>query len=493
MAILISMRKTILLTTALLVVEWTLFKLAYPYPDFILDSYYYIGAARDHLDINIWPIGYSKFLWLFHQMTHSDTALVSFQFFFLEAAALYLYLTITNRLQLGKGSRVFIYLLFFCNPMIFYFSNCVLSDTIFAGLSLIWFTELLRSIWKPLPFWRLWIQALCIGIAFTFRYQALYYPLITAAALILSKMPVWKKVAGTVIPLVFMIPFIIFSKRAGEKVTGAPIYSFLSGWQLANNALYMRGEIDIDTTHFPNAATAQLDSMSRVFFRHQHDGFQEYLHGFVGNFFIQTPYGPLKMYMGRHYSKDDGLAAWGKANIPFGQYGSYLIRNHPFAYFTYYLLPNSKSYFVPPLSDIQEYNYGKDSISETAQKWFDYPKPVVHVISHDLQFYLVGIFSLFFLGLNVFFAIQYTRYRMIVKKMGLRGDLYRPFMFAAIFFILNAIFTIVANGPCLRYQIVPLLVFVLFSCMLVDALENLKRLSQAAAKPQAQALEVEAS
>jgi hypothetical protein len=306
-------------------------------------------------------------------------------------------------------------------------------------------------------------------------------------------MPIWKKAAGTVMPLLFIIPFIIFSKRAGEKMTGVPIYSFLSGWQLANNALYMRGEIDVDTTHFPSKSSAELDSLSRIFFRYQKPYFQDFLHDYVGNFFIQTNYGPLKMYWRKNYPTAGELPTWGKLNVPFGEYGSYLIRTHPFGYFFHYLLPNSKSYFVPPLSDIRVYNYGHDSIWKPGQLWFDYPKPVVHAFSYDFQYYVLAIFPLLFLGLNVFFAVQYTRYRMTVKKTGLRGDLYRPFIFAAVFLLLNAAFTILANGPCLRYEWTPLLIFVVFSCMLVDALENLKRLSQAAAKPQAQALAVEAS
>jgi hypothetical protein len=45
-----------LLTTVILL---TVFKLIYPYPNMVLDSYYYILAAISHADVNAWAIGYS--------------------------------------------------------------------------------------------------------------------------------------------------------------------------------------------------------------------------------------------------------------------------------------------------------------------------------------------------------------------------------------------------------------------------------------------------
>src|SRR5580692_2413497 len=88
------------------IVQIFLFKLAYPFPDFISDSYNYIESAALHLNVNLWPIGYAKFLWLFHQITYSDTALVCFQYFFLEATLLYFFfsfLYLYNPSRLGAN------------------------------------------------------------------------------------------------------------------------------------------------------------------------------------------------------------------------------------------------------------------------------------------------------------------------------------------------------------------------------------------------------
>src|SRR5450631_4302573 len=77
------------LCICLSIVLFVIFKIFYPYPDFFGDSYSYIYAAKEKLNINIWPIGYSKFLEVFHAITHSDLALVGFQYFSMQIAIIH--------------------------------------------------------------------------------------------------------------------------------------------------------------------------------------------------------------------------------------------------------------------------------------------------------------------------------------------------------------------------------------------------------------------
>ena len=51
-----------LLMLGMILLQFIVFKLLYPFPDFFSDSYSYMEAAALHMDVNIWPIGYSKFL-----------------------------------------------------------------------------------------------------------------------------------------------------------------------------------------------------------------------------------------------------------------------------------------------------------------------------------------------------------------------------------------------------------------------------------------------
>src|SRR5712691_5342017 len=71
-----------------------LFKMLYPYPNLVMDSYYYIRAAATNADVNAWPIGYSKFLQLVGLFTHSPMVLVCLQYLFLELSLLILFFTL---------------------------------------------------------------------------------------------------------------------------------------------------------------------------------------------------------------------------------------------------------------------------------------------------------------------------------------------------------------------------------------------------------------
>src|SRR5579864_4394965 len=87
-------RITLLAGMGVSILLYSVFKLFYPYPDFFGDSYSYIYAAVHHLDINIWPIGYSKFLSAFHAITPSSRWLVAFQYFSMQIALLHFFFTL---------------------------------------------------------------------------------------------------------------------------------------------------------------------------------------------------------------------------------------------------------------------------------------------------------------------------------------------------------------------------------------------------------------
>src|SRR5882757_2231359 len=88
------------------VLQFIIFKILYPFPDFFSDSYSYIYAAQANLDVSIWPIGYSKFLAAFHMLTHSDTALIAFQYFFYELSALYFFFSLLYFYKPVKANEI---------------------------------------------------------------------------------------------------------------------------------------------------------------------------------------------------------------------------------------------------------------------------------------------------------------------------------------------------------------------------------------------------
>jgi len=466
-----------LLILFLVLVQFIIFKVLYPFPDFFSDSYSYIDAAYRHLDVNIWPIGYSKFLLLFHWFTRSATALNLFQYLFLEVSCLYFYHTIVYFFPTGKYTRSIMCLFLFFNPLNLYLANYVTSDAIFIGLSVIWLTQLLWIIHRP-HLHQIIIQSLVFFIAFTFRYNALYYPIITGAAFLLSRHKTAWKVAGVLTGPLLIIPFIIFSSFAAKKMTGtAQFPPILGGWQWGNNALYMRGFIEEDSAIFPTRETARLDQIARHYFN-QPSRPQDQLSSYVANFFIRQPDAPLKQYMQEVYghTKNYGdVDQWGKVAPVFGQYGLFLIKRHPLAYARYYLLVNSKNYILPPLEKLEVYNLGSSFVAPIAAYWFGFESQKIKVVSWTFQGVLLFMYTALFAVLNLYYAIAislFLRYRSQIKAPRSYNYI---IVIISTFLLLNFAFSVFANIIVIRYQVFPMIILLVFTMLLTDQLEGILR------------------
>lgn len=449
------------------------FKQLYPFPDFFSDSYAYISAAIHHMDVNIWPIGYSKFLRLFDWFTRSGSALVYFQYLAFALSGLFFYLTVTYFYPTGRMTRSLLCLFLFFDPLFLYVANYVTSDILFISMSTLWLSLLIWILQRP-NIWQVVMQALLMFIMFTFRYNAMIYPIIAAGVLLASKQKVWVRTFGILLGPVLIIPFILWSSYAAKIMTGtAQFPPILGGWQWGNNALYMRGFIEEDSTSFPTPQTAELDRIARKFFgsvRRPQDDLADY----VANYFIRQGDAPLKVYLDKHYhgvAYTETVADWGKAATVFDQYGKFLIRRHPAAFARYYLLVNAKNYFVPPLEKLKIYNTGKNEIWVTGQYWFHYPTRQLWCISHTLQGRVLAIFPWFFLILNLYYFISLLSF---IRRCGLTSTprtVQFTLLAILVFVVMNAVFSIFANIIVIRYQIFPMLVFLTFSMLQMDYVE----------------------
>jgi len=462
-----------LLMMVLLITQFIIFKLLYPFPDFFSDSYSYIEAALRNLDVNIWPIGYSRFLQVFHWFTHSATTLNLFQYMFLEVSALYFYHTLVYFYPTGKNTRMILCLFLFFNPLNLYVSNYVSSDAIFIALSLIWLTQIIWIIQRP-HLYQIPVQAVVFLIAFTFRYNAMFYPLIAAVAFIISKQKIWIKLVGIVSGPILIIPFIIFSSNAAKKMTGtAQFPPILGGWQWGNNALYMRGFIEEDSTAFPTPETAELDRIARRYFSHPSRP-QDQLASYVANFFIRQPEAPLKQYMGREFKIDPTYASeeqWGKVAPVFEQYGLFLIKRHPLAFARYYLLINTKNYFLPPLEKLEIYNLGMNEMWPIGAYWFGYPSLKVTSVSKTLQGTILMVYTALFAILNLYFTIALFLYvRRGAWKKSTKIFNYSIALVTG-FLLLNFVFSVFANIIVIRYQVYPMILLLTFMMLLTDQVE----------------------
>ncbi|NLR66538.1 hypothetical protein HGH92_19670 [Chitinophaga varians] len=456
-----------------ILVQLVIFKVLYPYGDFFSDSYSYIYAAILKQEVNLWPIGYTVFLRLFHVISHSDTALVAFQYILAQCAALYLFFTVSYWLQPGEQTRKVIFYVLLFNPLILYICNYISSDGLFLALSLIWFAQLLWLIYRPS--WLLLLaHAIIIAIAFTVRYNAMYYPLITALVLLRCRQKISFKLVGIIAPLVLIAGFIKFTEQATRKVTGTAQFSVFGGWQMANNALYMFPYLK-DYPEPPAGCEAFHKEVVH-FFRDIVPKGGAIPSPIDGAVYLKHPQAPLKKYMEMTYGpKDDstgGIQSWGSVSPVYGKYGSYMIRQHPFYFARYFLLPNTLNYFVPPLEKLSEYNLGSYHVSGTAVYWFHYPsKELSSVASINAQKallfffpFIFGLLNLAFLGLIVKWAVSATRK---AADRPYRDSLLLVF----VTLLVNAGFGILASPIVFRYQVFPMILCFLFISVLIDKLK----------------------
>lgn len=458
-------RKYFLLALGGPIVQFTVFKFFYPFPDFFGDSYSYIYAAQERLDISIWPIGYSKFLMLFHWFTHSDLALVSFQYLLIELSAIYFFFSVVHIFRLSRTPRNVLFIFLFFNPLFLYLANYVNSDPLFAAFSFLWFTELIWIISRPQIF-HIFTQGILFFLCFTIRNNAYYYPLITIFAFGLSRQNIWFILSGCIIGPFLVLPFIFYTRSVAKQMTGTAQYSLFTGWQLANNALYAYDHMKVDSGTFQTNDLRELDHLSKNYVRSIPVGFpyRRYLNNYVGNYFIRQPESPLKVFMRKHNNITDeqsNIAAWGRSAPVFNDYGMYLIKKYPLAVFKYFLLPNTKNYFLPPLEKLEVYNLGQDDVPLIVQDWFDLKTPDIPTLSKRAQHYVLAVFPIFFCMFNVYLVINGLWLLITRSKIDKTDVLTSGLILASVFLIANFLFSVMATLNVLRYQFFPMIICLL--------------------------------
>ncbi|MBO9730206.1 MAG: hypothetical protein J7623_16320 [Chitinophaga sp.] len=450
------------------IIQLIIFKLCYPFADFFSDSYSYIFAAAARLDVNIWPIGYSKFLWLFHQLTHSDTAVVAFQYLFGQLIALYFFFTLLYFYTPGKQISHIIFGSLFFNPLLLYLSNYISSDALFLALSLLWATQLLWMIHRPRPI-QIFVHALLIAALFTIRYNALFYPIISAIALLMSKRAVVWKLAGIGLPLVLILLFINYTKNSAYQLTGHRQFSIFGGWQMANNALYMYPYITEEGT--PPPGCQDFDQEVKRFFGKYHEKAKT-ISPRDGAFYIKFPQAPLKQYLTNHFSVEEdathGVAAWGSVSPIYGRYGKFLILRHPIAFSQHFLLPNAINYCFPPLEKLEIYNLGNIEVYPLAAQWFHYRDTHVTAISPNIQGAILLLFPGIFFVLNICFIWVLVIW---IKNRQNESLFNRSLLLVTLLLFTNAGFSILASPIVFRYQVFPMILCLSFSLLIAEKLK----------------------
>lgn len=436
----------------------TIFKILYPYPNLVMDSYYYIRAAANNADVNAWPIGYSKFLQLVGIFTHSPLVLVCLQYLFLEFSLLVLFFTIRFFFNLGNIPSNILFIFFFANPLFLYTGNLIMADCLFNGLSILWIIQLLWIIYRPRPY-MIFTHALLLIITFTVRYNALYYPIVAALAFLLSRQPLKLKLAGIILPIVLVIGFIIYTSHKMETYCGVRQFSAFGGWKLANDALYMYAHIHPDKSDTVPAKFRMVDRYVRRYFEITHEqGDLMAPDVFHGSPFMFS--GPLMYYMISKYGLDTAVfidfRKWSRMGPLYTQYGSYLARKYPTAFARWFLWPNVKRYALPPQEiymTITPFFLRPDELGPEATSWFGLTTLMVKPAYINMRLQISSFYPILFGLIHVCFILSLLGFTLS-RGWHIVGKPYRYCLLAMLFFwFCDLGFSLTAAAIVMRYQI----------------------------------------
>lgn len=463
-------RRLLFWVTVSIAVQFAVFKFLYPFPNFMPpDSNSYMEAAWNNQIINMWAIGYSKFLRFISSFTNSHFALVLLQYILLQVSILYLLFTI--RYLLSPAKWVFLVLLFAVtiNPLVFHISNFVSTDALFTALSVTWFTQLLWILYgasKRL----LVIHAFILLFAFMVRYNALYYPFISMIIIAFTDLPLKAKVgsAGLIIGLLAL--FIGRTEYAYYKLTGKAQYSAFGGWQMASNALYGYAHTkQLPVNNVPKrfqplhaVVNRHMDSISRLPYRPDLDVAIYYLWDFKS---------PLRVYMSKQWRKDtasDFFKKWASLAPLYSDYGKYLIRKHPVEFLKYYAWPNTVKYYAPPTKFMGIYNMGQDSVEQIAASWFGWKNKSLPTHFKGKKINITEGFTIVSGIINFVLVISLLSF-VFLSGFAKSSFLTRRILWLTVLvWFCNMIFSVFAAPIELRYQLFPIFITFCFMLLLVS-------------------------
>jgi hypothetical protein len=477
-------RRFLYLAAAAIALQFSIFKYLYPFASYIHgDSFSYIDAADQNLTINTYLIGYSKFLRLISIFAKPDIVLVAIQYLIIQCSALFLLFTIFYFYKAGRIIQTVLIAFMVFNPLFLHLANLISSDGLFLALSCTWLALLIWIIHRPSNKIIIW-HAIVLGVAFSVRYNALIYPFIAGLAFSLSTLPLKKKIIGIGLGLSLCGLFVGFTMLQYKKLTGYWQYSPFSGWQLANNAMYMYKHIDSADRKPVPVKFKELDDMIWKFLDQRRrlnamafpPEFNE-----ASTEYMWSPDEPLMNYRNDLFKKKDTAAKelkkWASMGPLYKSYGSYMIRQYPWQYIWYFARFNARKYYAPPVEFLQHYNSGKTWVTPKTVKWFGYKNQFVkfrmgNAKTWVLDFYpiLSGIINVIIIfGLLYYTILKGWQYNQVFNK---------TIILAGAVWLVNAGFTIFVSSAALRFQSFPVLLTTTFACLLVDWMVQLMKAMQ---------------
>lgn len=465
-------RRLLLIVVFVMIVSFSWLKILYPYPNFMPpDSNSYIEAANSNQFINIWAIGYSKFLRLVSSITKSHFILVLLQYLLLQASVICFMFTVRYLFSPGKWSFRVLMLVTVLNPLIVHISNFVSSDALFTTLSVVWFTQLLWILHKP-ELKLLGLHAFIILLAFMVRYTGLYYPFISFLVILFSQTSKNLKIFGIAIIGLFLGIFIGRTQYEYYKKTGTVQFSAFGGWQIAANALYgyafskqdLPENVPMRFSTFQKLVNRHMDSLNSFppFLRPDKEVAVYYLWDFKS---------PLRVHMDNSFRVDtttEYFRKWASIAPFYASYGRYIIRHHPKEFVQYYLWPNFIKYYAPPPKFMGAYNMENGTVSPVVATWFGWKDNKLPSLLKDRKIFLTQPFSVLFAVANVSFVLGLVSFLILGGLQEAHFTSRRIIWLGLFVWFANMAFSVFAAPIEMRYQLFPFIITVTFGWFMLE-------------------------
>jgi len=461
----------LLYSVGLLALHYILLRIFYPHTIVIGDGHHYIRVAMNNIEISGWPIGYSKLLEGIHLFTKDDWAIGLLQYIVLEGAVIYFYFTLRYLLRPGKwvSGCILFFLLF--NPFVLFISNYVLSDGLFAAFTVLWFTATLRYTYNARPL-HMYLMVIFFFLAYTMRYYAMFYPLISVPLIVISRTRWWVKLTGVALGVFLLLGFRAYTISLFQRSIGQRTFSPLSGWRLAGNALIMYRHLPAEV-RAADVPPPELSALHQLVLRDlavmpPPEIVSDRL---LTNYFTFQPSSPLSQYCNVFFGDfvtTEEVRRWTSVGQLYKDYGLYLIRQHPIEYGRYYVLQGIDWYFHPRVDITNIFPEGGVPILEETKKWFHYPGNWASCSNG--RFYSITYFPVVVTMLNGLFLLAIAGY-FFSGCFRTAGPVYnKVVILAVVFWIADFLFIILTTPYLLRYAISGMIFNTAFVPLLLERL-----------------------
>ncbi|OJU75889.1 MAG: hypothetical protein BGO09_13760 [Bacteroidetes bacterium 47-18] len=465
------------------IILYFVFRSLFPNGEYISDSHGYLVSANQHHKVAFRPVGYSNFLNFMGFKGGPEGTLIGFQYLIMTFSSLLLYFTLAYFYPVrNRVVQTLTYLLICFNLMNFFIANFILSDGLFTALTVLIFV-LLLWIHNTGRWVYLLVLLPLLYFTFTVRFNSLYYPFFIVIALLLSyRMKLMVRIGGSLAIALSFASFYIGQQRINNELYDSRVFSGFSGWQLANNALYIYPHIKPEAEWFDSPDLKQLHKFVDSFYYGMDSAALQPIlaNKYEGASFIWNPKSPLKIFLvyKLRTTKTHYFKAWVQYSELYNEYGNILIKKNLGTFIKHYITYNTKNFVYPLPEAFTDWNFKTAAIPDVTLQWFPDASVKDNIRHRDLNDAIVQayrvLYSLLILGcLAGTFYLLFRMYRS--RELSFKNEAFRLHFFTGAYFFMTAAFSIYASVVVFR-NVLPLIpLSLMWLYLMYYYLENSRR------------------